>query len=146
MCFIRAPRLHISETTLSYRVRLWSRTHLEQSGILSSFQCPWSDKYNMLRVVSVKWCTSPLCYFQIWWELQSQVVRGFGTGQCSGWSGPVYLLCFLLWSSGNIVLHTEGLLDNSLNLHGPLRVRGLSCCLAAHLISSFISWEKLVQC
>lgn len=34
------------------------------------------------------------------------------------------------------MLHTKGLLDNSLNLRGPLRVRGLSCCLAAQFLPS----------
>lgn len=39
--------------------------------------------------------------------------------------------CVSFCNLGNIVLHTEGLLDNSLNLRGPLRVRGAQLLLSS---------------
>lgn len=65
-------------------------THPKQSGML---QRPCSDNYNILHVVSDKWRTSTLCYFQIWWELQSEVVRGFGARQSS--LGVVFMGCLV---------------------------------------------------
>lgn len=96
--FLETPQIHnISEATLFYHVWLWSWTHPKQSGTL---QRPCSDKYNILHVVSDKWRTSTLCYFQIWWELQSEVVRGFGARQSSIWSGAAGVLCSWAASSG----------------------------------------------